>query len=124
MHLKACEYMQRGVNVIVTFDFSARSYVVRTQGLDSEVTGESEASMQNEGLATPKSALAKGWCTAAPPKRPQDSAQTVSSTDFTINRTLMAASLLLLVSFRQPHCNNMSEKLFRQRQAVNSRYPQ
>ncbi|KYQ58308.1 hypothetical protein ALC60_02728 [Trachymyrmex zeteki] len=116
--------MQRGVNVIVTFDFSARSYVVRTQGLDSEVTGESEASMQNEGLATPKSALAKGRCTAAPPKRPQNSAQTVSSTDFTINRTLMAASLLLLVSFRQPHRNNMSEKLFRQRQAVNSRYPQ
>lgn len=84
--------MQRGVNEIVTFDFSERSYVVRTQGLDSEVTGESEASMQNEGLAAPESALAEGRCTAAPPKRPQDSAQTVSPTDFTINRTLMAAS--------------------------------
>jgi len=79
--------VQRGINVIVTFDFSARSYVVRTQGLDSEVTGESEASMQDKGLAAPESALAEGRCTAAPPKRPQDSAQTVSSTDFTINRT-------------------------------------
>jgi len=33
--------------------------------------------MQDAGLATPESALAEGRCTAAPPKRPQDSAQTV-----------------------------------------------
>lgn len=79
------EHVRRGVNEILTFDFSARSYVVRTQGLDSEVTGESEASMQDEGLAAPESTLAEGRCTAAPPKRPQDSAQTVSETpDFTI----------------------------------------
>lgn len=73
--------VQHGVNEILTFDFSARSYVVRTQGLDSEVTGESEASMQDEGLAAPESALVEGRCTTASPKRPQDSAQTVSPTE-------------------------------------------
>lgn len=137
---------RRGVNEILTFDFSARSYVVRTQGLDSEVTGESEASMQDEGLAAPECTLAKGRCTAAPSKRPQDSAQTVSQTDFTINRVRSLASprervrpfsvLRPLTSSRGPLERQLSAttqavitrrvKLLRQRaaRAANSRYPQ
>ncbi|XP_017767321.1 PREDICTED: uncharacterized protein LOC108555941 [Eufriesea mexicana] len=53
-------------------------YVVRTQGLDSEVTRESEASMPNEGFPAPKGALAERRYTAAPSQRPEDSTQTVS----------------------------------------------
>lgn len=59
-------------------DCSEGGYVVRAQGLDSEVTGESEARMPNEGFSAPKGALAERRYTAAPSKRPQDSTQTVS----------------------------------------------
>ncbi|XP_054014913.1 protein vein isoform X3 [Hylaeus anthracinus] len=55
---------------------SEGGYVVRAQGLDSEVTRASETSMPNEGLSTPESALAERRDTAAPPQRPQDSTQT------------------------------------------------
>lgn len=62
----------------IMFDFSEGSYVVRAQGLDSEVTREGETSMPNERFSAPKGALAERWYTAAPPQRPQDSTQTVS----------------------------------------------
>lgn len=78
IYSKCANMRSEMINEVLTYDFSARSYVVRTQGLDSEVTGQSEASMQDEGFTTPESTLAKGRCTTAPPKRPQDSAQTVS----------------------------------------------
>ncbi|KAL2725935.1 protein vein isoform X3 [Vespula maculifrons] len=62
-----------------TFPFafvsSARSYVVRTQGLNSEVTRQSKASMQNEGIAAPKSALAQRRHTTTPKKRTQNPTQ-------------------------------------------------
>ncbi|KOX77878.1 hypothetical protein WN51_05764, partial [Melipona quadrifasciata] len=60
-----------------TSDCSERGYVVGAQGLDSEVTRESEASMPNEGLSAAKGALAEGRYTSAPSQRPQDSTQTV-----------------------------------------------
>lgn len=63
---------------VQTSDFSEGGYVVRAQGLDSEVTGKSEASMPNEGLSAPQGALAQRRYTAAPSQRPQDSTQTVS----------------------------------------------
>ncbi|KAF7412545.1 hypothetical protein HZH66_001441 [Vespula vulgaris] len=56
---------------------NARSYVVRTQGLNSEVTRQSKASMQNEGIAAPKSALAQRWHTTTPKKRTQNPTQKV-----------------------------------------------
>lgn len=58
---------------VQTSDFSEGGYVVRAQGLDSEVTGKSEASMPNEGLSAPQGALAQRRYTAAPSQRPQDS---------------------------------------------------
>ncbi|KAL2718022.1 protein vein isoform X3, partial [Vespula squamosa] len=57
----------------------ARSYVVRTQGLNSEVTRQSKASMQNEGIAAPKSALAQRRHTATPKKRTQNPTQKYST---------------------------------------------
>ncbi|KAF7418950.1 hypothetical protein HZH68_001603 [Vespula germanica] len=54
---------------------NARSYVVRTQGLNSEVTRQSKASMQNEGIAAPKSALAQRRHTTTPKKRTQNPTQ-------------------------------------------------
>lgn len=57
--------------------FSERSYVVRTQGLNGEVTRQSKASMQNEGIAAPKSALAQRRHTTAPKKRTQNPTQKV-----------------------------------------------
>ena len=65
-------------NELNTSDCSERGYVVGAQGLDSEVTRKSEASMPNEGLSAPKGTLAERRYTSAPSQRPQDSTQTVS----------------------------------------------
>ncbi|XP_076281894.1 membrane-bound neuregulin protein vein isoform X4 [Lasioglossum baleicum] len=51
-------------------------YVVRAQELDSQVTGESEAGVSNEGVSTPSRTLAERRHPPAPPQRTQDSAQT------------------------------------------------
>ncbi|KAI4490621.1 hypothetical protein M0804_003565 [Polistes exclamans] len=56
----------------------ARSFVVRTQGLNSKVTRQSKASMQNEGFAAPKSSLAQRRHTTAPKKRTQNPTQKVN----------------------------------------------
>lgn len=73
-------YMNRGATILTDgmSDFSEGGDVVRAQGLDSEVTRKSEASLPDEGLPAPEGALAERRDTAAPPQRPQDSTQTVS----------------------------------------------
>lgn len=70
--------MRHTILIKIVFNFSERGHVIRTQGLDSEVTRKSEASMPNEGFPTPEGALAERRDTSATPQRPQDSAQTVS----------------------------------------------
>ncbi|TGZ52218.1 hypothetical protein DBV15_03741 [Temnothorax longispinosus] len=87
----------------LSLNIIARSNVVRTQGLDSEVTGESEASMQDEGFAAPESALAEGRCTAAPPKRPQDSAQTATAARAKINARCLRSGQATAPIFADKH---------------------